>query len=475
MLSYRNMALPMCLPPSLRLCVLRDTCLVSLRSRRRPTLCFSTVFGRHYAAKVLKPPAAVVQPSSDKRPYINVGTIGHIDHGKTTLTSAITRALSAEGLASFIKYDEIDRAPEEKLRGITINATHIQYSTNAHHYAHTDCPGHADFIKNMICGTSQMDGAVLVVAADDGCMPQTREHLFVCKQLGVKKVVGFVNKADVVDRDVLELVELELRDMLEEYKFENANLSPVVWGSALRAMEGDESEYGLPSVRKLLSEMDRYFIPPTRDVTGPLLVPLENAINVRGRGTVVVGTVLRGTMRKGQQVDVVGFDETLHTVVTEIQRFNKPIDVCQAGDHVGCLLRGVKTQDIQRGMTLVASGTAALGNRFAAQLYLLAKEEGGRSKPISKKYIMPMYCGTWTMPCRVDVAGDSMLMPGDFAEVELTLPKKMLMVAGQNFSIREEKRTVATGIISKSLPNVIATTAQVGKINLSDIELQKAS
>ncbi|KAH7963145.1 hypothetical protein HPB52_019741 [Rhipicephalus sanguineus] len=320
-----------------------------------------------------------------------------------------------------------------------------------------------------------MDGAVVVVAADDGCMPQTREHLLVCKQLGVKKIVGFVNKADIVDRDMLELVELELRDLFEEYKFEDSASSPVVWGSALKAMEGDESEYGLPSVRKLLSEMDSYFKPPTRDVTGPLLMPLETAISVRGRGTVVVGTLLRGTMARNQQVELVGFDETLHTVVTEIQRFNKPIDVCQAGDHVGCLLRGVQAQDVQRGMTLVTPGTATLGNRFAAQLYLLSKEEGGRSKPISKKYIMPMYCGTWTMPCRVDVAGDGMLMPGEFAEVELTLPKKMLMVAGQSFSIREEKHTVATGIISRILPSVIATTAQVGKIDLGNIEARKAS
>ncbi|KAH6939781.1 hypothetical protein HPB50_021603 [Hyalomma asiaticum] len=318
----------------------------------------------------------------------------------------------------------------------------------------------------MICGTSQMDGAIVVVAADDGCMPQTKEHLFVCKQLGIKKVVGFVNKADIVDRDMLELVELELRDLLEVYKFDDCATSPVVWGSALKAMEGDESEYGLPSVRKLLSEMDGYFTPPTRDITGPLLMPLENAINVRGRGTVVVGTVLRGVMAKGQQVEIVGFDETMHTVVTEIQRFNKPIDICKAGDHVGCLLRGVKTQDVQRGMTLVAPGTAALGNRFLAQLYLLSKEEGGRSKPISRKYIMPMYCGTWTMPSRIDVTGDSMLMPGDFAEVELTLPKKMLMVPGQSFTIREEKQTVATGIISRILPSVIATTAQAKKFSV---------
>lgn len=464
------MALPTCMLQSLRLYVLRDAFVVPLRPLCRPKFSSRTTLARSYAVQKQKLPLGAVKPSTDERPYINVGTIGHIDHGKTTLTSAITRVLSADGNAKFIKYDEIDRAPEEKLRGITINATHIQYSTRARHYAHTDCPGHADFIKNMICGTSQMDGAVLVVAADDGCMPQTREHLLVCKQLGINKIIGFVNKADVVDKDMLELVELELRDLLEEYKFENVDTSPVVWGSALRAMEGDESEYGLPSVRKLLSEMDTYFTPPERDVTGPLLVPLENAINVRGRGTVVVGTVLRGTLRKGQSVEIVGFDQTLRTVVTEIQRFNKPIEECQAGDHVGCLLRGVKTQAVERGMSMVDPGTASPGNRFAAQLYLLTKQEGGRSKPISKKYIMPMYCGTWTMPCRVDVAGDSMLMPGEFAEVELTLPKKMLLTTGQSFSIREEKRTVATGIISKSLPNVVATTGQVGKIDLGIVE-----
>ncbi|KAK8762582.1 hypothetical protein V5799_026149 [Amblyomma americanum] len=462
------MALSMCLAQSFRFCAFRDAYLVPLKLLCRSTSSGQAAVTRRYSLKHLKPPP--IQPSEDARPYINVGTIGHIDHGKTTLTSAITRALSLDGFADFIKYDEIDRAPEEKLRGITINATHIQYSTHARHYAHTDCPGHADFIKNMICGTSQMDGAVLVVAADDGCMPQTREHLFVCKQLGVKKIIGFVNKADIVDRDMLELVELELRDLLAEYKFENSDASPMVWGSALRAMEGDESEYGLPSVRKLLSEMDAYFTPPERDITGPLFMPLENALNVRGRGTVVVGTLLRGTMRKGEAVDIVGFDQTIRSVVTEIQRFNKPIDVCQAGDHVGCLVRGVKTHDVERGMTVVAPGSAPLGNRFTAQLYLLSKEEGGRSKPVSKKYIMPMYCRTWTMPCRVDVVGDSMLMPGEFGEVELTLPKKMLMVTGQNFSIREEKRTVATGIISKMLPNVVATTAQVGKIDLSNVE-----
>uniref|UniRef100_G3MQT7 protein-synthesizing GTPase n=1 Tax=Amblyomma maculatum TaxID=34609 RepID=G3MQT7_AMBMU len=462
------MALSMCLPQCFRYCVFRDAHVVSLSLLRRSTLCHQATTARKHPLKKLKPPP--IQPSKDERPYINVGTIGHIDHGKTTLTSAITRALSLDGFADFIKYDEIDRAPEEKLRGITINATHIHYSTRARHYAHTDCPGHADFIKNMICGTSQMDGAVLVVAADDGCMPQTREHVSVCKQLGVRNIIGYINKADIVDKDMLELVELELRDLLIEYKFENPEASPVVWGSALKAMEGDESEYGLPSVRKLLSEMDAYFTPPDRDITGPLLMPLESALNVRGRGTVVVGTLLRGTMRKGEPVEIVGFDKTVRTVVTEIQRFNKPIDTCQAGDHVGCLVRGVKTYDVERGMTIVAPGSAPLGNRFVAQLYLLSKEEGGRSKPISQKYIMPMYCGTWTMPCRVDVARESMLMPGEFGEVELTLPKKMLMFVGQNFSIREEKRTVATGIISKALPNVVATTGQVGKIDLGNVE-----
>ncbi|CAN7982920.1 unnamed protein product, partial [Ixodes hexagonus] len=336
--------------------------------------------------------------------YINVGTIGHIDHGKTTLTSAITRALSLDGNANFIKYDEIDRAPEEKLRGITINATHLHYSTPVRHYAHTDCPGHADFIKNMICGTSQMDGAILVVAADDGCMPQTREHLAICKQLGVFRIIAFVNKADISDADTLELVELELRDLLESYKFENVSETPVIWGSALLAMEGDDkSEYGLQSVRKLIKTMDTYFEPPQRDVTGPVLVPLEGALNVKGRGTVLIGTLYRGTLKKSDPVELVGFDKNIKTIVTEIQRFGKLIDECQAGDHVGLLVRGVKTNTVERGMSLVAPGTASLGNRFRAQLYLLAESEGGRSKPISKKCIMPMFCRTWNMPCRISM------------------------------------------------------------------------
>ncbi|KAG0411052.1 hypothetical protein HPB47_011836 [Ixodes persulcatus] len=405
--------------------------------------------------------------STDDRPYVNVGTIGHIDHGKTTLTSAITRVLSLDGNAKFIKYDQIDRAPEEKLRGITINATHLEYSTPTRHYAHTDCPGHADFIKNMICGTSQMDGAILVVAADDGCMPQTREHLAICKQLGVSRIIAFVNKADIADADTLELVELELRDLLESYKFPNVSTMPVIWGSALLAMEGDEThEYGLQSVRKLIKTMDTYFEPPQRDVTGPVLIPLEGALNVKGRGTVLIGTLYRGTLKKADAVELVGFDKTIKTVVTEIQRFGKAIDECQAGDHVGLLVRGVKTTAVERGMSLVAPGTASLGNRFRAQLYLLAEAEGGRSKPISKKYIMPIFCRTWNMPCRVDVVGGGMLMPGDYADVELTLPKKMILMPGQSFSIREEKRTVATGVVSEILPSIVITTTQVGKVDL---------
>lgn len=409
---------------------------------------------------------APLNVAKDDRPYVNVGTIGHIDHGKTTLTSAITRALSAEGAGKFIKYDEIDRAPEEKLRGITINATHLEYSTPSRHYAHTDCPGHADFIKNMICGTSQMDGAVLVVAGDDGCMPQTREHLLICKQLGVTKIIGFINKADLVDRDLLELIELEVRDLLEQYQFEGAMEMPIVCGSALLAMEGDESEYGLPSVRKLLSVMDSYFEPPKRDLTSPVLAPLEGGISIRGRGTVVVGTLFRGTLRRMDPVELLGFDKTLRTVVTEIQRFGKSIEECHAGDHVGLLVRGVKAYSVERGMTLVAPGSASMGNRFGAQLYLFSPSEGGRTKPVSRKYIMPMFCSTWTMPCRVDVVGEGMLMPGDYGDVELTLPKKMLLTPGQSFSIREEKRTVATGVISKVLPDVMVTTSQVGKVQL---------
>ncbi|XP_064475089.1 elongation factor Tu-like [Ornithodoros turicata] len=396
--------------------------------------------------------------------HINVGTIGHVDHGKTTLTSAITRALSEEGSSRFIEYDQIDRAPEERLRGITINATHIEYSTATRHYAHTDCPGHRDFIKNMICGTSQMDGAIVVVAADDGCMPQTREHLLICKQLGVEKIIGFVNKADLGDQDVLDLIQLEIRDLLEDFKFECTKDAPIIYGSALKAMEGDTSEFGLPSIRKLLAEMDSYFVPPKRDTDGPLMAPLEGALNVKGRGTVLIGTLFRGTLKRGDHVEIVGFDQKIPTVVTEIQMFGKTIPECKAGDHVGLLVRGIKTNIIERGMTLISPNSAATSNRFRAQLYLLAKGEGGRSRPISQKYIMPMFSRTWNIACRVDVASDSMLMPGDHADVFLTLPKKMLMTVGQSFTIREHNRTVATGLISEVLPSILVTTSQIGMV-----------
>lgn len=379
--------------------------------------------------------------------------------------SAITRALSLDGSARYIEYDQIDRAPEEIRRGITINATHIEYSTATRHYAHTDCPGHADFIKNMICGTSQMDGAIVVVAADDGCMPQTREHLLICKQLGVEKIIGFINKADLGDRDVLDLIELEIRDLLADFKFACATEMPIISGSALLAMQGDErSEYGLQSVRKLIAAMDSYFEPPKRDTEGPILAPLEGAINVKGRGTVVIGTLFRGTLRRGDPVEIIGFDRVVPTVVTEIQMFGKSIPQCQAGDHVGLLVRGVKTGIIERGMTLVTPTSVKISNRFRAQLYLLARGEGGRSKPISQKYIMPMFSRTWNIACRVDVADGGMLMPGDHGDVYLTLPKKMLMTVGQSFTIREHHRTVATGVISEALPSIVITTTQVGKV-----------
>lgn len=408
-------------------------------------------------------------PSTGKEKiHINVGTIGHVDHGKTTLTSAITRALSDSGSCSFIEYDQIDRAPEERRRGITINASHIEYSTMTRHYAHTDCPGHTDFIKNMICGTSQMDGAIVVVAADDGCMPQTREHLLICKQLGLDKIIGFVNKADLGDQDVLDLIQLEIRDLLEDFKFDCAKDAPIIYGSALKAMEGDTSEMGLPSVRKLLDAMDSYFEPPKRDTQGPLLAPLEGAVNVKGRGTVLIGTVYRGTLRRGDHVEILGFDQTIPTVVTEIQMFGKSIPQCKAGDHVGLLVRGIKTHVIERGMTLVTPGSVGMSNRFKAQLYLLARGEGGRSRPISQKYIMPMFSRTWNIACRVDVAGGSMLMPGDHSDVFLTLPKKMLMDVGQSFTVREHGRTVATGIISQVLPSVLVTTTQIGKVAISN-------
>lgn len=391
--------------------------------------------------------------------------------GKTTLTAAITKILSIDNDTKYIAYDQIDRAPEEKARGITINVAHIGYTTGKRHYAHTDCPGHADYIKNMISGASQMDGAILVVAATDGQMPQTREHLLLAKQMGVQKIIVFVNKADKVDKEVLELVDLELKELLTDFGFDGEN-SPMIWGSALLALKGDESEIGVPSIRKLLNALDTYIPTPTRDLKSPFLVPIDNFFTVPGRGTVVVGTLSRGVLKKNCEAELLGFDEEIKTTVSEIHVFKKSVQQATAGDHIGALLRGVKLSSVQRGMILCALGSEKVSNHFQGSMYLLSKGEGGRSKPLTSKYIQQMFSQTWNVPCRLDLIEEhgktknEMMMPGDHGSVRLTLLRKMVMNHGQPFTIRERGMTVATGIITKVYPPVNLPQDKLSKFEI---------
>ncbi|RZC42919.1 elongation factor Tu, mitochondrial-like, partial [Asbolus verrucosus] len=380
----------------------------------------------------------IFSTAPDEKNHINVGTIGHVDHGKTTLTAAITKVLQKDGLASYVSYDEIDKAPEEKARGITINAAHIGYSTRKRHYAHTDCPGHADFIKNMISGASQMDGAILVVAATDGQMPQTREHLLLAKQVGVKKIVVYVNKADLVDNEVLELVELEIRELLDEFGFDSEN-SPVIFGSALQALNGEDTEIGEKSIRKLLDVLDEYIPIPERDFKSPFMLPIDNVFLVPGRGTVVVGTILRGIMKKNASSELLGFDTKLKTTIGDIQVFKKSVTEVKAGENVGALLRNVKLRDVQRGMLLCEADSVKLSNRFTASIYFLSKDED---------------------------EGVEMIMPGEHGKVYLTLLSKMVMLPGQSFTIRENKITVGT---VQSLSQIASfLKVQGGKITVNE-------
>lgn len=387
--------------------------------------------------------------TESNRDHCNVGTIGHVDHGKTTLTAAITKLMSKENDTRYTAYDEIDRAPEEKARGITINAAHVEYKTKNRHYAHTDCPGHADYIKNMISGASQMDGAILVVAATDGQMPQTREHLLLAKQIGIDKIVVYINKADKVDKDVIELVELEMREMLTDFGFDG-NTLPVISGSALLALEGDTSEIGEPSIRKLLDAVDSYIPTPVRDITSPFMLPVDNSFTVGGRGTVVVGTLKRGIISKNNFAELMGLGECIKTAVSDIECFKKSVNSAKAGENIGVLLRGVKNTSVEKGMILCAAGSLKLSNHFEASVYFLSRSEGGRSRPITSKYIQQLFSHTWNIACRVDLAeGMSLIMPGEHTTVTLTLLQSMVMIVGQNFTIRENNVTIATGVIIK--------------------------
>ena len=391
---------------------------------------------------------------TESLPNVNVGTIGHVDHGKTSLTAAITKMLAEKGKSKYMSYDMIDKAEEERTRGITINVCHVGYSTDTRKYSHTDCPGHADYIKNMISGASQMDAAILLVAADDGPMPQTREHLLLARQVGVKKIVVFLNKADKADDEMIELVQMEIAELLEQFGFSES--SPVIVGSAKLALEGDQSDYGLPSIDKLLSTLDSYVDLPSRDTTAPFLMPIDKSVSITGRGTVAIGTIKAGQAKKDQPVQLVGFGHLISTTVGGIQRFNEDQPNAVAGDHVGIQLKKVKKEMVDKGMLLVKPGSVKPTNHFQGTCYFLTKSEGGRAKPILNGYIQMLYVETWVLPFRLDIPDEEgdMVLPGDQATVKLTVLKTMPLFVGQKFTIRENRQTVATGIISSLLPPI---------------------
>jgi elongation factor Tu len=384
------------------------------------------------------------------KPHVNVGTIGHIDHGKTTLTAAITRVLSTKGQASFTAFDEIDKAPEEKERGITIATAHVEYETDSRHYAHVDCPGHADYIKNMITGAAQMDGAILVVGADDGPMPQTREHILLARQVGVPAIVVFLNKCDMVDDpELIELVDMELRELLDKYEFPGDD-TPIIQGSALQALENPEDEAKTKCIFELMDAVDSFIPEPKRDVDKPFLMPVEDVFSISGRGTVATGRVERGIIKVGEEVEVVGIKDTQKTTVTGVEMFRKLLDQGQAGDNIGALLRGIKREEIERGQVLAAPGSITPHTKFKAECYILTKEEGGRHTPFFNGYRPQFYFRTTDVTGVVTLPeGVEMVMPGDNVTVEGTLITPIAMEKELRFAIREGGRTVGAGVISE--------------------------
>jgi elongation factor Tu len=386
------------------------------------------------------------------KPHINIGTIGHVDHGKTTLTSAITKVLSEKKLASFMAYDQIDKAPEERERGITIAIAHVEYETDQRHYAHVDCPGHADYVKNMITGAAQMDGAILVVSAADGPMPQTREHILLARQVGVPYIVVFLNKVDMVeDAELLDLVELEVRELLKKYEFPGDTI-PFIKGSALKAMEGDKGELGEPAILKLMEAVDRYIVTPKREVDKPFLMPVEDVFSISGRGTVVTGRAERGVVKVGEEIEIVGIKPTQKTVVTGVEMFRKILDQGQAGDNIGILLRGTKKEEVERGMVVCKPGSITPHTQFMAQTYILTKEEGGRHTPFFNGYRPQFYFRTTDVTGVVKLPkGVEMVMPGDNVKMEVELITPIAMEKELRFAIREGGRTVGAGVISEIL------------------------
>jgi elongation factor Tu len=384
------------------------------------------------------------------KPHVNVGTIGHVDHGKTTLTAALTKVMAAKFGGEVSAYDQIDKAPEEKARGITIATAHVEYQSEARHYAHVDCPGHADYVKNMITGAAQMDGAILVVSAADGPMPQTREHILLARQVGVPHIVVYLNKADMVDdAELLELVELEVRELLSTYKFDG-DKTPIIIGSALKAWEGENSEMGTQSVEKLVAAMDAYIPVPVRAVDGAFLMPIEDVFSISGRGTVVTGRIERGRVKVGEEVEIVGIKDTTKTICTGVEMFRKLLDDGQAGDNVGVLLRGTKREDVERGQVLAKPGSINPHTTFEAEIYVLTKEEGGRHTPFFKGYRPQFYFRTTDVTGSCELPeGVEMVMPGDNIKMVVTLINPIAMEEGLRFAIREGGKTVGAGVVAK--------------------------
>jgi len=383
--------------------------------------------------------------------HVNVGTIGHVDHGKTTLTAALTRVCSElYGGGEIRNFDQIDNAPEEKARGITIATSHVEYDSPNRHYAHVDCPGHADYVKNMITGAAQMDGAILVVSAADGPMPQTREHIILARQVGIPYIVIYMNKADMVDDDeLLELVEMEIRELLDQYEFPGDD-TPIIIGSALKALEGDTSDIGMPSVQKLVETLDSYIPDPVRDIEKAFLMPIEDVFSISGRGTVVTGRIERGIVKVGEEIEIVGIRDTQKSVCTGVEMFRKLLDEGRAGENVGVLLRGTKREDVERGQVLAAPGSIKPHTKFEAEVYILSKDEGGRHTPFFKGYRPQFYFRTTDVTGSCELPeGIEMVMPGDNVKMEVTLLNPIAMDEGLRFAIREGGRTVGAGVVAK--------------------------
>ncbi|KAH3817156.1 elongation factor Tu-like [Dreissena polymorpha] len=396
------------------------------------------------------------------KPHMNIGTIGHVDHGKTTLTAAITKVLESKKLAKFLRYDQIDSSPEEKSRGITINATIVDYETENRHYGHVDCPGHQDYIKNMITGAAQMDGCILVVAATDGMMPQTREHLILAKQIGIKKMVVFINKVDAADVEMVDLVEMEIRELLNEFGFDGDN-TPMIKGSALNALNGENEKLGKEKVLELLKYVDEYLELPKRDLDKDFYLAVESAVNITGRGTVLTGKLEQGVIKKGDACEIVGFDKRFKGTIQGIEMFRQMLDRGEAGDQMGCLVKGVKREEVKRGMVLSKPGLFNMYNYIEAQVYLLKPEEGGRKRPLMPLQQLVVYDKSFAVPADIEIPNAEMIMPGENAIMRLVFRTGLPMLEGDRFTLRDGASTVGYGVISKLLP----------KRNLEEIDALK--